>query len=291
MKKLKVLLSNIVISIMMNNKPFLFILNLFLGTFIVCYTFYVRFLLIRLPKTLYFVSEDIINYKLIIIVVIAISFSVIKLITNFLLVINFNSKKTIVKTFLVSIGTILDNALSEIYRILTHFIPNVYDKVSYFCQKYYAFFSKKPETFFLFILYSIRFIILSAFFIDVFIFFKLNYMYKCLYLLCISIVIDILFYLMKDFASNLNQAKSVLIIETLGLDEKTKLPKTLYSLKDEFKHLDLRYHTEQFILCSKIQGYLDMYQRYSKFFGPYINIITSLLYLIGWCYIIIINLV
>ena len=95
--------------------------------------------------------------------------------------------------------------------------------------------------------------------------------------------------MLKDFAGNLEEAKSLLIIEEKGINDENNLPRTSFSLKEEFKDLDLEYHVGQYILCSKISGYLEMYDRYSAFFTPYFNIVIYLSYLTGWCYVLFIN--
>ena len=92
--------------------------------------------------------------------------------------------------------------------------------------------------------------------------------------------------MIKDFSENLEQAKSILIIEPQGLDIKTGLPLTVYRLKQEYHDLDLIYHVEQYILCSKVSGYLEYYEQYKAYFTPYFNSIIYLLYMIGWSYVL-----
>lgn len=97
--------------------------------------------------------------------------------------------------------------------------------------------------------------------------------------------------MLKDFAGNLEEAKSFLIIEDQGINQETGLPRTTYSFKEEIRSLglDLEYYVGQFILCSKITGYLNIYDRYSKFFSPYFNLIIYSLYFLGWLYVLCIN--
>lgn len=115
-------------------------------------------------------------------------------------------------------------------------------------------------------------------------------MYKALYLLIISLIIKILFYILKDFASNLEDARSYLIITPKGINNDSQEPITNYALKPEFQDLNLTYHVGQFILCNKVSGYLDMYNHYRSFFTPYVNLVIYSLYFIGWVYVIVLNI-
>lgn len=76
-------------------------------------------------------------------------------------------------------------------------------------------------------------------------------MYYALYLLCISLLIKVLFYIIINIASNLEETAEFLLIVDLdlALDEETQLLITQYRLKKEYKSLDLKYHIEHFILC------------------------------------------
>lgn len=75
-------------------------------------------------------------------------------------------------------------------------------------------------------------VILLAFLIDMFVFFEIYYMYKAFYLLGISMLIKLFFYMMKDFSSNLSQIEESLIIVPKGYDLETCLPITEYRLKE-----------------------------------------------------------
>lgn len=189
------------------------------------------------------------------------------------------------------LNIIVDDAFSDLYNFICQFIPNVYDKVAFLTQKFYLYFHKRPENFFLMISYGTRIIILLFFLIDVFIFFKLNFMYKALYLLGINMLIKLLFYVLKDFSTNLESIEDCLIIEDKGIDKETNLPITNYKLKEEYEEMDLEYYVDHYILCSKISGYLEMYHRYSDFLYPYITTLIYSGYLIGWVYVIIKNII
>lgn len=77
----------------------------------------------------------------------------------------------------------------------------------------------------------------------------------------------------------------MLIITNKGINVETGLPITSYQFSDKYNKIgdadDLKYHIQHFILCNKLSGYLGMYDRYTTFFTPYINIFVYSLYLIG----------
>lgn len=93
----------------------------------------------------------------------------------------------------MKVHQILENAIYEAFSIINNMIPNDVSKRYKLSQKFYDLFGTKPETFFLFILYFIRIIILISFLIDVFIYFRFDYMYKTFYLLTISMLIKYCF--------------------------------------------------------------------------------------------------
>ena len=76
----------------------------------------------------------------------------------------------------------------------------------------------------------------------------------------------------------------------MGFDNETQLPLTYYELKDAYKEYDLSYYIQQYILCSKITGYLDMYDKYSSYFTPYFNKIIYGLYVVAWSYVLLVNI-
>lgn len=262
--------------------------NLTFASLVIGYIIYQRLFVIRLPKELYFFDNGHLKLNLVLFTTLSIIFCLANLIAIILFLRNKQTTNIFTQLSLKA-NTIVEQAFSDLYNFICNFIPNIYDKVSYLSQKFYVNFHEISETLFLFIQYGIRLIILFFFILDVFIFFKLNYMYKVLYLLCISMLIKLLFYILKDFSANLEEARSYLIITDLGIDRRTHLPRTNYKLKEEYNHLDLEYHIGQYILCLKVSGYLDMYQRYSNFFYPYVNSIIYSFYLIGWIYVILYN--
>ena len=50
------------------------------------------------------------------------------------------------------------------------------------------------------------------------------------------------------------------------------------------------YAVQQFIICSKLKGYIEIYEFYQNYYSCRINIIIYCLYLIGWLYVIYHNL-
>ena len=275
----------------MISKYILLIINFTLALSMVFYTIYRRLFTTRFARELYFYYDYIINYGLICLVIISIvtCFVILKSTINIII------KKPILPNFLSScllrINLFIETALYDLYNYIMSKIPNVYDKISYFTEIFYKYFKDVSEAFFLLILYSIRTIILCCFLIDVFIFFKLEYMYKSFALLSVSLIIKIIFYVLKDFASNLDEARSMLIITETGINPETKEPITSYQFTAEYRdeNLDLIYHIGQYILCNKITGYLHMHERYKAILSPYFNCIIYGFYLIRWCYILYCN--
>lgn len=269
------------------NKKIVYIFQIVCAIFIISSLFYFRLIVVRVPKNLYIVEDGYIKANIIIMLIVGLS------VTLYMLKINiYENKKTLnaIQKILEQILTFLEHALQELHVLIMTYIPDNYEKMSYLSKKFYNTFEKKSEAYFLLILFIIRFIILITFLFDVFVYFELAFMYKALYLLCFSLMIQLWFYMLSNFAENLNDIREDLIIENLGIDEQTKLPITNYYLKEGVKHLDLEYHVQEFILCSKLTGYLAMYNKYKTFLTPKINIVIYSLYLIGWLYILIVNL-
>jgi hypothetical protein len=271
-------------------KILLYIFNIILGLIIIFYTIYRRILLVRLPKDLYFIGDNGINVGLALLVLVSIFISSFMFYKNISILLGKKTTESFFSNKLSKIMEVISRALQEMYGIIGSLFKDPYNKISFITQKFYKYFQNISETLFLFILYGIRFIILICFLIDVFIYFQLSLMYYSLYLLCLSLWIKILFYIMKDFSGNLEEAESMLNIINRGVNPITHVPRTSYSLKKEYQNLDLEYYVGQYILCSKITGYLDMYNRYDILFSPYINSIFYFSYLIGWLYIFLINI-
>ena len=270
----------------MNNfgkKDLILFLNIIIALIIIIYTLYRRVFLIRLPKDLYLITIYGVNISLAILVVVSIFVMLYLLYHNIKLLLEKESQENIFSSILLKLNDIIENALQQFYEFVVNLLfSNIYDKVSYLVQKFYKYFKDISEAFFLFILYFIRLAILFCFLWDVFACFRLNYFYHALYLLCFSLLIKMLFYIIKDFSGNVEELKSMLIIEDLGYDAKTNLPRTRYKFVEENNDLNLEYVVGQFILCNKITGYLENYNKYSHFFTCRLNIFIYSAYLLGW---------
>lgn len=271
---------------MIINKNIKHFINILIGVFFVGFILHRRFIVVRVPKDLH-VFDEIINIVLCITILIGFLFSIYQIIINIYYLITKYNLKSNMFTKLQEFTT---NALLDLYIVICSYIPDIYDHVSLLAENFYAKFHKQEEYLLLFILYFIRFIIVLAFLIDVFVFFKLDFFYKMLSLLIISLIIKTVIYILRDFASNVEDAKSFLIIEDKGFDTITQLPITEFSLKEEYKKLNLHYYIKQYLLCSKVDGYFKRYDLYSAFFNPYVNIFIYSLYFLGWSYILFINI-
>lgn len=288
MQNNKHLLINILTN-MMNNKTVIF--HIVIASLIISYTFYSRLLVTRLPKSLIVFDEYTIKYFLLTFILLSFFLSSLLLIITIIRFFSHKNTSNFITTFISKINDFIADALFDFYNLILKVIPKSYEKLSGIASKFYALFHKESESLFVFLLFIIRFIIAIAFLVDVFVFFKLEYMYKLLYLLCFSILIKTFFYMLRDLSGNFEEIKSYLIITEEGYDTETNLPITTYALKEEYKELDLQYYASQYILISKIKGYLEMYDKYTLFFAPYFNIIIYSLYTIGWFYVILCNVI
>ena len=181
-----------------------------------------------------------------------------------------------------------DQAYLELAKFITGFFEDFYEFISYFTKCFYKVFGTKSEAFFVMITVIVRFIIVIALVIDVFIFFKLNYFYKCLYLLCIPLIINIIFFFLRDMAKKLEEVRSLLIITDITENTAT-IPSYIFELSPGNEELDLNYLITEFYMISKITDYLEVYDQYCEYIIPRFNIINYSLYLICWIYVLIVN--
>lgn len=264
-------------------------LYIILGFFIVIYILYIRIFLVRLPKDLQFNIAD--NYySKTFFVLLSVFICIFIIINNLRLYLNSNITHNKLSDILMFFTKMLDNSFKELLIFITSFFENSYEIMSYIAKTFYEKFSPYPEYYLLFTQYILRFFITFIFLCDIFLYFKFNYFYKYLFLLCIVLLIKCFIYILRDFASNVEELKDILLIEDCGINEKTQLSIISYSLKPGHEDNDLNYLIEQFIICNKLSGYLHMYDLYSKFFTPRINIVIYSLYLIGWSYILFHNI-
>ena len=80
------------------------------------------------------------------------------------------------------------------------------------------------------------------------------------------------------------------LIEDKGIDCDTQMPLTSFKLKDPDADIDLEDCINQYLLCKKLSGYVQCWEEYNRYYGPYINIAFYSIYLIGWLYIILKNI-
>jgi hypothetical protein len=262
-----------------------------IGFFIITYIIYVRIFLKRIPKDLYINFSDDNCYIKIIFLVLSLFLCFFILITNIKLLYKISHKNTWLYSKLSSISILIDNSLKHAFSLIIGLFKNNYDLLSNFYHKFYTKIAKYPETFLLFIMYFIRLVIVFTFLSETLIIFHLNIFYKALILLCIVLLIKLLLFVMRDFASNVTEIKEALIIEEIGIDKETQLPIIDYSLKPEYEDNDLDYLIRQYILCNKLSGYLEAYDEYKNYFHPRVNIIIYSLYFVGWLYILYFNIV
>lgn len=266
------------------------LLYLSIGFIFIIYVFYIRVLLIRIPRTLY--MFDPINYSLIFIMIIWISLSVYIIVKSLSVLWNYNVRNNnFLSKIMQTIHNVLDSSIREVYGFPAKFISEdiLFENICIIVRKFYDVFGKKPETIFLFITYFIKFIILLAFMYDICILFELRYFYKSLFLLIISTLIDVLFYILRDFAKNLEDLQSYLIIEQDKFDKETNEPSYIFKPAIGYEHIDLEYHVQHFILCSKINGYLEIYDDLNMYYTSHVNLIIYSMYLLGWLYILYTN--
>lgn len=257
----------------------------FLGVLIISYVLYVRVILNRVPKELYLFEP--ISYKLIFMVISGITLSIFIIIKSISLLLYPNKiSNNIFNTILSQISNIISDSLREVYNIIISNINNSYELISSLAYHFYEKFGKLHEGFFLFVSYIIRFFIVMAFLIDVFYFFELKYFYKALILLTISLSIKIVFFILKDFATNLEEIASYLTLVNDAQDSSNI--KFIPSHGNE--DINLEYHINHFRICSQINGYLDVYNFLLNYYNPRVNLFIYLLYLIGWLYILFHNL-
>lgn len=255
---------------------------LLLGFVIVTYIIYLRVFRERLPKDLYVGNP--INLNLCLIVFIGFFMSLYIIYVNTTLLYKKTKKENLLQKFSSKIAQIIQEALEEVFNFIGQVIgEKSYTFLSSFAQNFHNIFFKYHAGILFIISYSVRCIIFIVFFCDIFIFFRFNYFYKSLILLIIPIIISIITFLLKNFASNLELMSSFLDTEEA---EELGDPVTKFTPSLGNEDIDLSYHVEQFILCTKIQNYLDIYNDFKDYYTPRCNILLYSLYAIGWAFII-----
>lgn len=263
---------------------------LIFGLILVAYMFYIRVILVRLPKDLFLWDDNKFYFNMCLMAFIWVTLSIYFIFNSIFSLLKKEIKLNKIKIILVKLQELIERSLYEVYRLPDKFLDNGYDTLANLANKFYEFWGKRDERIFVFIPYIIRIIILFAFLFDVFVNFKLDYFYRCLILLCFPISITLLFFMLKDFCSNLEDAENMLIIEYEGIDIEINLPITNYSPAPGYEDIDIEYHVLQYILLNKLNGYLELYLAIQKYYSPSVNLIIYSLYLVGWLFVIIKNI-
>lgn len=256
-----------------------------LGVVLTLYIIYIRLIVIRAPRDLILFNSTY-NYKLIFIMSMGIIISLFLVYKNMRIILEKKESNNIINQLITTLNKTITNSFNELFNfILFTFVKEPYEVCSLFAKKFYALFSKITEGIFIYINILLKFIILIVFLIDVFYFFRLNYFYKALILLCISICISIVMFILDKVANNLPLIESYLI-KGETVDSVTKKVNLTFSASPGNENIDLDYTVEEYAICSKIRQYLDIYFSLNHYYLPRFNIIMHLLYLFGWLYIL-----
>jgi len=256
------------------------------GFILIGLLFYNRIIRERLPKVLYLFSPEF-NYALFFIMItwIIISLNVIyfsiKVIYNIPITQNFMTK------YFIKISEFVSTSLYKVHELLGLLTPNLYDYISSFCWNFYLLFHNTREDFFSIISYFIRIIIVFIFIYDVFWNFKLDYFYNSLILLVIPIIKKVIFFVLRDFITNIDLTLKPLVITHVADDN------YVISRAKGYEHLtnnELNYYIQEYTRCAKIQGYLDEHRAYADYYLFRVNLVIYPLYLFGWFFVIVKNI-
>lgn len=185
---------------------------------------------------------------------------------------------------------IIQKSLVDVYIHIAQHINDFPERIAAFSKKFYDIFSKKSELYFIILSFGAKFIVVIILLIDIFVFFKLKYFFQSLILLSIPIIISVMIFILKDFAGNKEELESYLVIQENGFDEDSEQPRYIFLPAAGHEDIDLSYHVEQFINCSKIEGYLLVYDSLNTYYTPRLNLMLYTLYLFGWFYVLYMNL-
>jgi len=253
-----------------------------IGSSFISLIFYNRVIVTRLPKELYIFTPNLnILLCLIIFAGVCLSFNIIYFSLKILL--NIKIKDNFATKYFFKINHIIEESLKNVYNLIGFFSPNMYNYISSFCWFFYEHMKDKREDLFAILCYIIRIFIVFVFLYDVFFLFELKYFYKVLILMIIPIIKNIIFYILKDFITNLDLITPALQIEIIAEDHH------IFSPTKGYEHIDLNYYIQEFIRCIKVRGYLEEYRVYGEYYLFRVSLFIYSLYLIGWLYIIYIN--
>lgn len=256
---------------------------------ILFYTIYCRVFVVRMPKDLYLFNNF--NHKTMFIIALGFFTSLLILYKSILIYTN-TIKETKFTKLIARVHNFFEDIMKNTYSFCHQNNPKFYDNLVIFTDNFYKFFGYKHEGLLIVITNIIKCIILIAFLLDVFYFFKLKYFYFMLYFLIINMIINLIIFVLKDFAELLESIKSQLIITTT-IDKE----KDTYNIKMELNpensdnlELDLHATINEYKVCNRISGYLEAYDFYQKDYIPRFNILIYSSYLVGWSFIIIKNI-
>lgn len=190
----------------------------------------------------------------------------------------------ILDIFIATYNFLRESLISVAY-IINDSLYDTYNAISNFAAFFYKYFGHRREDIFLIVTYIIRFIILLAFLIDVFLFFRLNYFYKTLTLLCVNLVIHLFHFLLEDYSSCLKEIETELVI-TKSTNENGE-PVTNFERAPGNEEIDLLYSFREYGRCLKIKGYLEIYDAQAKKYNSRVNLVIYFLYMSGWLYVLI----
>lgn len=270
-------------------KNFLYYIYLLTGFFVFFYIFYIRLIVIRLPKNLdFFVPTT--NWVFIFIVIIWIVICIFIIYKNLQLYFE-KEKKSMFSDIITKMSIFLDKSIYESFNLLAGLHPEPYDLIAKFAKIFYKIMCKFPLEILIWISGFVRLLVVCLFLFDIFYFFKFNFFYKSLILLVLPLIIKIIIYILREFSTNLYEIRSYLDITEGGLQPGTNYPIYLYSFKEEFKHYDdLNYYKDNFIICRNITEFLQDYDLYNSFYNIRINLVIYTLYFCGWFFIVYKNL-
>lgn len=254
---------------------------------------YMRFILKRMPRNLYFADLQsdsiIVDYLLIILCISSILIMPLILYTIIKRLRHKDIKipKNIVIVFLIKILYYILEALSSVKKLILDKIPDSYQKLrdlSLYFYKIYGYKSIKLCLIFIIIPYSV---ITVMFFIDVFYFFKFKYFYYSLYLLIIPLCYHIWLKLIAETTQKLKEIEKYLDIEYSlcedGRDDFTFMIKEEYL--SEIPENTFIYFTEEYISLIPLKGFLEQYYDIENHYKLRLSLVTYLIYWLGWIYI------
>jgi len=254
-----------------------------LGFFIIFLVFYHRVIIERLPKDLHLFIPDF-NFPLFFVMLSWLFLCLNIIYFNCKIILNIKIKQTRLTKYSSKLSDIIDIALHKVYGFFVSLVPNMYYYVSNFCWHFYSLFHNLREDFFLKISYIIRFILVFVFLYDVFVLFKLHYFYKCLIFLIIPIIKNLIFFILRDYAQALEHISPALKIDIINEEH------YIFSKNVGYEHIDLNSYIQEFIQCTKIQGYLDEHRAYSEYYTFRVYFVIYFLYLFGWLFVIFKNI-